>query len=305
MTLLNSKQMAAFAARGFLRFDGVVPEEINQQFLVELGDAIEGNVASPEAHYGSIMQRGTVPVVPAGISLANAYPAESAISQLLALPAVAGAVASLVGSRPVLDHHFLHITFPPSCYERQAPVAQHTHQDSTIDPRRAFDIQLMYFPHEVTVEMGGTRFIPGSHLRRVSEASIGRYQNILGQQHVVCPAGTLLIMHMGIWHGGGANRSDQLRYMFKIRLCPTEKQVRLWDLSDLPDDHLQQRPIFWVGHESTRDPIHSILTEPEPWFEFDTGRLEYINRIKFWRYLLGNESFDADYWLTRLENDFE
>jgi hypothetical protein len=112
-------------------------------------------------------------------------------------------------------------------------------------------------------------------------------------------------MHMGIWHGGGANRSDQLRYMFKIRLCPTEKQVRLWDLSDLPDDHLQQRPIFWVGHERTRDPIHSILTEPEPWFEFDTGRLEYINRIKFWRYLLGNESFDADYWLTRLENDFE
>ena len=305
MTLLNSRQMATFSARGFLRFDGVVPEEINQQFLAELGDVTEGDVASPEAHYGSIMQRGSVPVVPAGISLAKAYPAESAISQLLALPVVAGAVESLVGSKPVLDHPFLPITFPPGYYERKAPVAQHTHQDSTIDPRRAFDIQLMYFPHEVTVEMGGTRFIPGSHLRRVSEASIGRYQNILGQQHVVCPAGTLLIMHMGIWHGGGANRSDQLRYMFKIRLCPTEKQVRLWDLSDLPDDHLQQRPIFWVGNERTTDHIHSILTESEPWFEFDTSRLEYINRIKFWRYLLGNESFDADYWLTRVENDFE
>ncbi|MBT6572265.1 MAG: hypothetical protein HON21_16660, partial [Gammaproteobacteria bacterium] len=241
MTLLNSKQMATFAARGFLRFDGVVPEEINQQFLAELGDVPEGDVASPEAHYGSVMRLGSVPVVPAGISLANAYPAESAISQLLALPVVAGAVESLVGSKPVLDHHFLHITFPPTYYERKAPVAQHTHQDSTIDPRRAFDIQLMYFPHEVTAEMGGTRFIPGSHLRRVSEASIGRYQNILGQQHVVCPAGTLLIMHMGIWHGGGANRSDKLRYMFKIRLCPTEKQARLWDLSDLPDEHLQQR----------------------------------------------------------------
>lgn len=305
MTLLNSRQMATFAARGFLRFDGVVPEEINQQFLAAVGDVPEGEVASPEAHYGSVMRLGSVPVVPAGISLAKAYPAESAISQLLALPVVAGAVESLVGSKPVLDHHFLHITFPPGYYERQAPVAQHTHQDSTIDPRRAFDIQLMYFPHEVTVEMGGTRFIPGSHLRRVSEASIGRYQNILGQQHVVCPAGTLLIMHTGIWHGGGANRSDKLRYMFKIRLCPTEKQARLWDLSDLPDDHLQQRPIFWVGHERTTDHIHSILTESEPWFEFDTSRLEYINRIKFWRYLLDDESFDADYWLTRLENDFE
>ena len=108
-----------------------------------------------------------------------------------------------------------------------------------------------------------------------------------------------------IWHGGGANRSDKLRYMFKIRLCPTEKQVCLWDFSDLPDDHLQQRPIFWIGNERASDHIHTILTEPEPWFEFDTSRLEYINRIKFWRYLLGDQTFDADYWLTRLENEFE
>jgi hypothetical protein len=297
--------MATFAARGFLRFDGVVPEEINEQFLAEIADVLTGEVASPEAHYGRVMQLGSVPLVPAGTSLANAYPAESVISQLLALPVVAGATQSLVGSKPVLDHHFLHITFPPTYYKRGALAAQHIHQDSTIDPRRAFDIQLMYFPHEVTLEMGGTRFIPGSHLRRVSEASIGRYQNVLGQQHVVCPAGTLLIMHMGIWHGGGSNLSEKLRYMFKVRLCPIEKQVRLWDFSDLPDDHLQQRPIFWIGNGRKSDHIHTILTEPEPWFEFDTSRLEYINRIKFWRYLLGDQTFDADYWLTRLENEFE
>ena len=50
----------------------------------------------------------------------------------------------------------------------------------------AFDIQLFYFPQEVTEPMGGTRFLPGSHLRVVSEAAISRYQNIVGQQHVVC-----------------------------------------------------------------------------------------------------------------------
>ena len=65
-------------------------------------------------------------------------------------------------------------------------------------------------------------------LRVVSEAAIARYQNVRGQQHVVCPAGTVLILHHGIWHGGGVNRSDRLRYMFKIRLCPTEPQVRLY-----------------------------------------------------------------------------
>ena len=42
---------------------------------------------------------------------------------------------------------------------------------------------------------------------------------------------------------------------------------------------------------------------PEPWFEQDTGRLEYINRIKLWRYISGDPEFDADYWMTRVENE--
>ncbi|MCA6312429.1 MAG: hypothetical protein IM632_03250, partial [Phenylobacterium sp.] len=43
LPLLNAEAMATFAARGFLRFDGVVPEEINRQFLDEMGD-----IAPPE-----------------------------------------------------------------------------------------------------------------------------------------------------------------------------------------------------------------------------------------------------------------
>src|SRR5262245_55840595 len=161
----------------------------------------------------------------------------------------------------------------------------------------------MYFPHDVTREMGGTRFIPGTHLRKVSEAAIARYQNVLGQQHVVCPAGTLLFLHHGMWHGGGVNRSDRVRYMFKIRINPTVRQARLWDTSDLSAEHRSQRPIFFVKDAPDPNDVHHILTKDEPWFEADTGRLEYINRIKLWRYLLGDESFDADYWLTRLENE--
>mgnify|MGYP001258761056 CR=1 FL=1 len=221
------------------------------------------------------------------------------------VPEVAGAVASLVGDDCVLDHHFLHVTFPPRFFEgtNRRQTSQHTHQDSTIDPRQAFDMQIMYFPHEVTRPMGGTRYLPGSHLRIVSEAAIARYQNIRGQQHVVCPAGTVLFTHMGIWHGGGVNLSDRLRYMFKIRLCPTRRQVRLWDDSDLGDDHFEQRPIFWRGGSTESDPVQHRLTRGEPWFEADSGRLEYINRIRFWRYLLGDDTFDADYWVTRVENE--
>jgi len=50
--------------------------------------------------------------------------------------------------------------------------------------------------------------------------------------------------------------------------------------------------------------LSSILTKPEPWFEMDSGRLEYLNRIRFWRYISGDNNFDADYWVTRVENEF-
>jgi len=304
--LLSSEQMAQFASRGFLMMEGVVPKRINDQFLNDIGKVPESEISDPMSYYGKVMGTSAIPVVSAGVPLSEAYPDENAITKMLALPKVAGAVKSLVGDAPSFDHHFLHMTFPPSFYEASSrpQASQHWHQDSTIDPRQAFDVQIMYFPHAVTAKMGGTRYLPGSHLRIVSEAAIGRYQNIKGQQFVTCKAGTLLFMHMGIWHGGGLNLSNKVRYMFKIRMCPTERQERLWDASDLGNDHHEQRPIFWTGLKGKTNPIHEMLTTPEPWFEYDTGRLEYINRVLFWRYLLGDDSFDADYWLTRVENEY-
>ncbi len=300
--LLNSKQMAEFASKGYLLLEGVVPDEVNRHFLDDIGYIDDDEIEDRRAYYAHIMGGGGIPTVKPGTPLADAYAPDSALRRLLQLPVVAGAVESLVGRNPVFDHHFLHITFPEK-YHRRGPVSQHYHQDSTIDVRQAFDVQLMYFPHEVTREMGGTRYLPGSHLRIVSESAIGRYQNFRGQRHVVCPAGSVLIVHHGIWHGGGLNLADRCRYMFKIRVCPTERQRRLWDDSDLGNDHFEQRPIFWTD-PNAGDDIHATLMKPEPWYEGDTYRLELMNRVRFWRYLLGDDTFDADYWLTRVENDY-
>ena len=285
--LLTSKQMAQFAARGFLRFDALVPDELNRQFLADVA-------------------ADSVPVVPAGTPLAEAYPEGSPLRNLIQSPRVQGAIESLVGPDSRFDHHFLHAALPRAFFDERGrrQTSQPTHQDSTIDTRFAhFDIQLLYFPHAVTREMGGTRFVPGTHLRKVSEAAIGRYQNIRGQQHVECPAGSLFVFHHGIWHGGGLNQGDERRIMFKIRLNPTVRQCRLWNTDDLTPDLWEQRPIFWTGGKPDPEHIHSILTQPEPWFEADVGRLEFMNRIRFWRALLGDEDFDADYWLTRVENE--
>lgn len=300
--LLDSRTMARFAANGYLMMESVVPDDINARFLNWIGEADHNDVESVWHYLGGLMASSTIPVIRPGTPLSEAYPPGSPIDDLLKVPRVAGAIQSLVGSAPVFDHHFLHPTIPD---QDNRHVSQPYHQDSTIDPRKAFDIQLMYFPHEVTPEMGGTRYLPGSHLRVVSEMAIGRYQNVLGQKQVVCPAGSILIVHMGIWHGAMVNRSDRARYMFKIRVCPTERQSRLWDDSDLGNDHFEQRPIFWTDPSNKGNEVHAELMKPQPWFEADTGRLEFMNRIRFWRYLLGDDSFDADYWLTRVENEFE
>jgi hypothetical protein len=303
LPLLGAMQMASFAARGFLRFDGVVPEAINAQFLEEVGAP---PAPAPGRRmmrtYGELLAQAGVPEVAAGTPLSRAYPQGSAIARMLELPVVAGAIRSLVGDDPTFDHHFLHVTFPPAYHEAGGSenVSQHTHQDSTIDPRQAFDLQIMYYPHAVTREMGGTRFIPGTHLRKVSEAALGRYQNIRGQQHMVCEAGTLLFLHMGMWHGGGVNLSDRTRTMFKIRMNPAEAQSRKFDISTLVPQ-AQQRPIFYLKGAQAAS-VEQVLMTPEPWFEQDTGRLEFVNRVKLWRYLIGDPTYDADYWLTRLEN---
>ncbi len=302
--LLSDEQMASFVARGFLRFDAVAPADVNEQFMAEAG---EPPAPTPGLHprlaHRSLMAAAAIPEVAPGVRLDAAYPEGSATRRLLDLPVVRGAIQSLLGQDPVFDHHFLHVTYPPSYYEIGAGenLSQPTHQDSTIDPRLAFDVQLMYYPHVVTWEMGGTRFIPGTHLRKVSEAALGRYQNIRGQQHMVCDAGTLLFLHHGIWHGGGVNRSRAPRTMLKIRLHASGTQKRQWNISPRSSPE-PGRAIFHVKQAPSRDSVATILTTPEPWFEQDTGRLEIINRIKLWRYLTDDPAYDADYWLTRLEH---
>ena len=132
------------------------------------------------------------------------------------------------GPGAAVDHHSVHVREP------HGGDAQPLHADAIIDVRPdAFDVQLMYYPQDVTLDMGGTLSVPGSHLRRINESDTGRYQNLRGQSRLVCPAGTVVFLHHGLWHGGRRNDSDTIRYMFKIRFNPTVRQRRLWDTSDL------------------------------------------------------------------------
>jgi hypothetical protein len=258
--LLNSVQMARFVAHGSLRLDAVVPDEMNAEGLAALANGI--------------------PQAAPGTPLSEAYVPESFVAKLLDVPQVAGALRSLVGPEPLVDHHAVHVREPHGGH------AQELHADAIIDVRPdAFDVQLMYYPQTVTLEMGGTLSIPGSHLRRINESDTGRYQNLRGQDRLVCPAGTVVFLHHGIWHSGRRNDSDITRYMFKIRFNPTARQQRLWDTSDLHDPR-----------------VTAELDTMFPWYEQATGRLERYNRILLWRALTGDPDFDLDHWATRVSN---
>ncbi len=259
-TLLSSVGMAHFVAHGSLRLDAVVPAEMNAE--------------------GMEVLRGGLPDVPYGTPVTDAYPEGSFVRRLLELPVVAGALRSLVGPGPSVDHHAVHIREP------REGQAQPLHGDAIIDVRTdAFDVQLMYYPQDVTLDMGGTLSVPGSHLRRTNESDTGRYQNLRGQNRLVCPAGTVVFLHHGLWHGGRRNDSDTARYMFKIRFNPSVRQRRLWDTSDLGDPRVAEE-----------------LATTFPWYEPATGRLEVYNRVLLWRSLTGDDSYDLDHWVTRVSN---
>jgi hypothetical protein len=268
--LLSTREMASFVTHGFLRFDALVPPDLCAAALAELAAGFE---PTPLGAPSTSVETGWL-----GRPLDELWGDSTAIGPTLRLPRLAGIIQSLVGSRPRYDHHYAHVIPPRQRW------SQPWHADAILDPRSgAFDIQLFFFFHDTPREAGGTMFLPGSHLRRVNEQDISRYQNFRGQMPTVCRAGTVLVAHHGIWHCGQPNHTDQPRTMFKLRLGPSRKQLRTWDTGDLDDPEVIQ-----------------TLRHLHAWTGGD-ARLEIVNRLRLWRALIGDPAFDVDYWLTRIE----
>ena len=232
--LLNSKQMAQFVADGLLRFDELVPDELNR-------------AACAEMEAGVLRGKAGVPM--------DELWQDLAIGQVIRLPAIQGMIDSLVGPGPLYDHHAVHTV------NANHEHGQIWHADAIIDTRMHFDVQFFYFAHDTPRKMGGTMFLPGSQYRRVSESDIARYQNFLGQMPMVCKAGTVAVAHHGIWHCAQPNLTDNKRYMFKLRLNPTVRQKKLWNTDDIDDAEipgLLNANHRWYGNEVRLEAVNRI-----------------------------------------------
>jgi hypothetical protein len=160
--------------------------------------------------YAKLLSASGIPAVPAGRRCRAIR--RSPPSRVLELPVVRGAIevwSALTRCSITISC----VTFPPE-YKRAGcrRVAAHA---PGFDDRSAPRIRRSdhVLPHDVTREMGGTRFVPGTHLRVVSEAAVARYQGIRGQQHVVSRRHACsCITASGT---AAASIADRLRYMFK------------------------------------------------------------------------------------------
>jgi len=252
--LLTASQMAHFVTDGYLQLDELVPGPYNEAVLAD-------------------EQR----IVGAG---GKFWSQSEAVRTVFELPQVKGAVQSFVGVNPVYDHSHLHVVGPGKL------SAQEWHADSVIDVRPwGFDIQAFYFAHDAPAEMGPTLILPGSHLRKVNTSSIGRYKNIVGQRQLVAKAGTIVFMHHGIWHCAQPNHTDQMRYVFKLRLRPGQQQRNLFNTEGYQDPEVTQ--IINRGYQA---------------WQGNEARLEHIQRAKFWRYVTGDDRIDTSFEkaLTRM-----
>jgi hypothetical protein len=288
---LNTREMAQFVAEGYLRFDALVPDSLNEQVVEELA-ALEPvklqQALNREPEEGMVKR-------PASLTpLSLCYAPPSAIGEYLRLPELQGIIHSLVGPDPVYDHDFVHHLPAGSSWK------QHLHVDAvvdTLDP--SFDIQLFYFPRAVEPGEGGTRFVPGSHLRRTRAEGVSRYQNMLGERQYSGPAGTVVVFHHGLWHAGQPNPSERDRWMYKIRLNPVVPQVKRWHTADL--EEAQNDASDHVFATMRFDSVAHILRQMQPWQQGHEARYELMERARLWRYLSGDDRFDADFYFTRLE----
>lgn len=252
--LLTADQMATFVTQGFLQLDAVVPADRNAQVATD-------QRADPRAGYAF-------------------WSKSAAVRAAFDVPAVAGALTSLVGPTAEYDHSYLHMV--PAHHEK----AQNWHVDSMIDTRpMAFDVLAFYFSHDTPRAMGPTLVLPGSHLRKAHSFSLSRYKNFAGQQQLAARAGTVVLMHHALWHCAQPNYTDETRYVFKLRLRPQQEQRNLFNTDGYGAPEIARR---------FNDAV-------QPW-QGNERRLDQLHHALLWRYVTGDDHVDVSFEksLTRM-----
>jgi hypothetical protein len=243
---LSDQQIQQFIRDGYLlvRADGCEPLHAHIRQKVDRVFEEEGNVGN------------------------NLLPRVPEIRQVLADPAIHGALTSLLGPGYILNPHRHGHNNPPGskgqtwhkdCYVR----------DHNIRHPRFRWILALYYPQDVTEEMGPTGILPRWHnYRHVSDH---RPEFCREEALGMCgPAGTVALCHFDVWHRATANISDKKRYMLKFGFArmvePTgaswDHRGAAWELPVEPHQEAFCRDVWgWLRGRQSADRMpgrHSV-----------------------------------------------
>jgi ectoine hydroxylase-related dioxygenase (phytanoyl-CoA dioxygenase family) len=78
----------------------------------------------------------------------------------------------------------------------------------------------MWALDDFTAANGGTRFVPGSHTWATTPFSRDRPRDA-HEVSLEMPAGSVMVFHGSLWHGGGANTTtNEWRLGVNVQYCP-------------------------------------------------------------------------------------
>ena len=184
--LLTDDEIITFIIRGYHIVEADFPDGFSESIYEEL-DQIEENPGD------AILDR-----VPK-------------LFQVYEHPKVHGALVSLLGDDVRMSgHRHCHVNRPGTRSQswHQDGVNQRHHQLRTV--------LAMYYPQDVTPELGPTVLMPGTQFRNAPTDQMATYANFRDQVVVSVKAGTVAITHYDIWHAASANRGNRTRYMLKF-----------------------------------------------------------------------------------------
>jgi ectoine hydroxylase-related dioxygenase (phytanoyl-CoA dioxygenase family) len=134
---------------------------------------------------------------------------------------------------------------------------------------------------DFTEENGGTRVVPGSHR---ADHSPRRGERDLESRATVMPAGSVLIYHGSLWHGGGANASRERRLAIICNYCAGWLRQEECQLLALPREQVERFPPrlqALVGYGTYRGLLgHVDQRSPAEWVD-PSARTEMVwSRIR-------------------------
>ena len=196
--LLDDEAVLRFLVNGYHLVQTDFPPEFHAEVLAQVTEVMaEGNPGN------EILERAPL------------------LHQVYNDPAVRGALVSLLGPEYIMHaHRHCHATRPGT-------PGQGWHQDD-VNTRhhQIWRVLGMYYPQEVTPEMGLTMILPGTQFRNAPTARMATYRTFKTELALNVPAGTVAITHYDIWHRAAPNRSNRTRYMLKFLFDRTAPPAR-------------------------------------------------------------------------------